>query len=325
MVKSIFKLIRWPNILITALTILAIKYFVFKSAILHYFSESQPQMDLVDTLLLILSVSLIAAAGYIINDIYDIKEDAINKPNQQIINQSISVKTGKILYYTFNISGIILASWLGKQLGNYQLAIQHIVASALLWVYSVYLSKSTLVGNIVIAIVSALVPLTYFLYESLPYVVKYKFILLEVYTTTLGGPVRVLINFCLTLSGFAFLLSLCREIIKDMQDVHGDTKFAGKTLPIVIGINNTKKIANGIAIATTLLIIYILHFVINFAPFNHILFICYVYLTIILPLIFFIYSNVKAVESSDFKMCSTILKLVMLSGILSTYFYNTLI
>jgi 4-hydroxybenzoate polyprenyltransferase len=325
MVKAFFSLVRWPNLLITGLTVFALKYFVFKTAVLQYFSASSPQLNGLHVLLLAISIMLIAAAGYIINDVNDIKEDAINKPEKQIVGKNISVKSAKLLFYLLNAVGIILAGWIGKQLGNYQLAIPHVVASALLWVYSVYLSKSTLVGNLVVAVVSALVPLTYFLFESYPYIIEYKLVLLEVYKTTLGGPVRVLLNFCLGLSIFAFLLSLVREIIKDIQDEKGDARNAGKTLPIVLGANTAKNIAISINTGTILLVLFGIHYIFNFPPFSDALLLSYVYLLVVAPLTYLIFVLKKATTKSDFQKSSNIVKFVMLSGILCTYFYSSLI
>lgn len=325
MVKAFFSLVRWPNLLITGFTVLALKYFVFESAIQYYFSASSSQLSTIQALLLALSIMLVAAAGYVINDVNDVREDAINKPEKQIVDVYISAEKAKWLFYILNLLGIILAAWIGKQLGNYQLAIPHVIASALLWVYSVYLSKSTLVGNVVIAVVSALVPLTYFLFESYPYIIEYKMVLIEVYRTTVGGPVRVLLNFCLGLSSFAFLLTLIREIVKDIQDEKGDARNAGKTIPIVWGTQTAKNIALGINVITVALVLFGVHYLFNFPPFSDILMLLFVYFTIVAPLIYLMFVLRKAKTRLDYQKGSNILKVVMLSGILCTYFYSSLI
>ena len=119
MVKSILNLIRWKNLAISALTILLLKYCVFEVAIGRLFSMSHSTLGLLETFLLCISVALIGGAGYIINDLNDIKADLINKPNKVIINKGVSQKLAHSLYLIFNIVGIIIAVYIGDKQENY--------------------------------------------------------------------------------------------------------------------------------------------------------------------------------------------------------------
>ena len=135
-------LFRWKNLLITGFTILLTKYAIFEPAIRIKFSESIASMDFGETLLLAISVMFIAAAGFVINDINDIKSDEINKPNKVIVGKYISVGTANNLYIALNAFGIFLGAYIGSLAGNYKLAILHVIVATILWIYSCLLYTS---------------------------------------------------------------------------------------------------------------------------------------------------------------------------------------
>lgn len=323
MVKNILTLIRWKNLLITGGLIYALKYLVFHPAVEKLFSLSSSQFSFTQTTILILSLIFLAAGGYIINDIHDVKTDHINKPEKVIIDVIISKKTGEYLYILLNAIGIGLGIYLGFKLGNYQIGLLHGVVAAIFWIYSTQLKGTVLIGNILIAFASSSVPLIYFGFEGYTYILEYGPILLENYHAKIGGPNEVLFNFCVTLSIFAFLLSLAREIIKDIEDQKGDFATGLRTLPIAWGETIAKRIVQFTILLCTGLLVWILNLDINQVPFNSTFFHLYCYSTIVAPCLYLIYQINSAKTKDDFHTSSSIIKLIMVSGILTTVIYST--
>lgn len=321
MVSQFFNLIRWKNLLITGGLILILKFVVFETAIESLFPFAKAQFSAEHTILLILSLMFLAAAGYVINDIYDVKADHLNRPGKVIIDVTISSKKANYLYYILNGIGIGLGGYLGYELGNYQIGFLHGFVAAIFWIYSAHLKGTTLIGNFVIAIASSSVPLIYFGFEGYAFVQEYGDILIENYKTPLGGPNGLLFYFCLILSVFAFLLSLTREIVKDIEDQKGDVAIGARTLPIAMGQSVAKKVSQTLVVITIALVIWLLHFKLNTVPFTGLLFISYCYLTVVAPCIYLISLLQKSNNTSDFHKASTFIKIIMVNGILTTFIY----
>lgn len=321
MVKQFLNLIRWKNLLITGGLILILKFVVFETAINTLFPFATAQFSLSHTILLILSLMFLAGAGYIINDIYDVKADHLNRPGKVIIDVSISSKAANNLYYLLNAIGIGLGGYLGYELGNYQIGFLHGFVAAIFWIYSAHLKGTTLVGNFVIAIASSSVPIIYFGFEGYAFIQEYGDVLNQNYKTPLGGPNGVLFYFCLILSAFAFLLSLTREIVKDIEDQKGDVAIGARTLPIAMGETVAKRVSQLLILITILLVIWLLHFKLTSAPFTGLFFITYCYLSIVTPCIYLIILLQKARSNADYHKASTLIKIIMVSGILTTIIY----
>ena len=107
-------------------------------------------------LLLILSTLCIAAGGYIINDIYDIETDAINKPNKIVVGKTISESVANRLYIAFTFIGVCLGFYLSQKIGKPTFFGLFVIIAATLYVYATYLKQIAVVGNIVISILVAL-------------------------------------------------------------------------------------------------------------------------------------------------------------------------
>lgn len=321
MVVDFLNLVRWKNLLIAGGSVLLMKYAVFHSAINHLFPLSEASLSFSDTLLLAISVMLIAAAGYIVNDINDVKADQINKPDKVLIGNNISVKLATNLYYALNIIGLFLGAYIGKIVGNYKLALLHVVAIGILWIYSSFVKNTFLVGNVLVAISSALVPLTYFLFESLGYVNEYGNVLVQVYKTKMGGPIEVLYDFSIGLAAFGFIISLIREIIKDLQDYRGDQFVGANTLPIVVGDKIAKYIVTALCIMFAGLVGYIMYTKLTIPPFDGLALKTYVWLLVIAPVGDVIWGVLKASDPQDYQRPSNTCKFIMVSGTLITLMY----
>ena len=121
--KNLLQLIRWKNLVIAGGTVLLTKYAIFEPAINTLFPLSSPSLNFIETLLLAISVMTIAAGGYIINDINDLKPDQINKPHKVIIGKYITKRIAESIYIALTIIGILLATYIGDLVGNYRLVL----------------------------------------------------------------------------------------------------------------------------------------------------------------------------------------------------------
>ena len=142
-------LIRWKNLLIIALVQVLIKYALFLpfniDITLNWFGFS----------LLVLSTLCIAAAGYVINDLYDLETDLVNRPERVIVGKLISEKTANNLFIALNVIGVLIGFYLSHLVGKSSFFALFVIISALLYVYASYLKQSLLIGNIVVSILVA--------------------------------------------------------------------------------------------------------------------------------------------------------------------------
>jgi len=297
---SFLKLIRYKNLIMVLLTMILTKYALISS----FLKESN--LSGFDFLILSLSVLLITAGGYIINDIYDIEADKINKPHKVYISNTISKKRATVFYLVFTILGLILGLWLSF-LKNIEILLLYFIATAvLLFLYSKYLKRLPLLGNLLI---SLLVPFIIIL--------VYEFDKKLVAKSELFNDLFLSIT-VLYYMFFAFLTTLIRELIKDIEDVDGDFKLKMKTLPILIGKIRTRNIS----IFLSLLLLFFLFLLIKdsfdsnelyLMPFASILSIVSAY---------FIFKLWSAKTKTQFSFLSSLMKMIMLIGILSMVLFK---
>lgn len=252
---TFFKLIRLPNLLIMAFTQYMVRWCLLIPALelkRHDldFSLLEKQMSEIDFFLLVLSTMMIGAAGYIINDYFDVRIDEVNRPATNLVGKTIKRRVAIASHMTLNVIGAGLGIWLSWKYGIFRLgAFVYITAPALLWFYSTNLKRQFLIGNFVIALLSAIVPIIVVLFEipaiyrTFPELVKSGYLRLDdvLYLT-------------LIFSLFAFVISLLREIIKDTEDYEGDLAYGCKTMPIVLGIAPAKWIMSGLCVFVIVMI-----------------------------------------------------------------------
>lgn len=302
--QSILKLIRWKNLVIIALVQILIKYTLFAS-----FNVSTALGSFGFSLLVIATLCL-AAAGYIINDIYDIETDKVNKPNKVIVGNTISEKKANILFIIFNVIGVCIGLYLSNHIGKSAFFPLFIIISASLYVYASYLKQMTLVGNIIVSALVAFSLIIIGVFDLLPVITMQN----QSFQTTMF---KILLDYAY----FAFAINFIREIVKDAQDIDGDYKQGMKTLPIVLGINRTAKIAFVFTIA---LIIAVIFYIGNYL-YMHTIVIIYFLIAIIAPLIYCAIKLFLAETKKQFSHISTILKLTMVLGMLSMVLYRFII
>lgn len=302
------KLIRWPNLLIIALTQYLLRYMVIKPML--DLSDIELQLSHFDFFLLVLSTILVAAGGYIINDYFDTKIDRINRPGNVVVGVAIKRRVAIGLHLLLSLIGIFLGFYVGYQAGVYKLGIVHFIASGLLWFYSTDFKKQIFIGNFIVALLSAMVPLIVPLFEIPPLNEAYANILIET-----GTNFNFLFYFPAGFAVFAFLLTLIREIIKDIEDYKGDIAFGLKTLPVFYGIKKAKNIAMGL-ILFTIILLGILQF--WQLKTNDTLSFSYILFAVQLPMLYLVYRLKGSDAPEEFHAASSFTKLIMILGLLYT-------
>lgn len=300
-----------------ALTQILLRFFVLQKA----FVSNGISLELNDTLfyLVVLSTVLIAAAGYIINDYFDVKTDSINHPDTVVVGKAINRRLAIVLHITLTFFGIVIGMYAALKTGYLRFAIFHFTAAFLLWVYSTHLKKTLLIGNIVVSVLTASVAFMPLVYEM---GVMHKANPDFIFTNYRALLTAFKVTFIFSL--FAFITSMAREIIKDIEDYKGDKATGGTTMPIVLGINSSKLTAFFLLIITTLLLVFVLY---NTIKATHIVLSLnngYVFMALILPLLLLSFYVLKSNKSSHFKNASLFLKFIMLMGLGYTFifYYN---
>jgi 4-hydroxybenzoate polyprenyltransferase len=300
---AFFKLIRTGNLLIIAFTQYMVRWCIIYPIFKAYQLESQ--LTEFQFFLLVLSTTMIAAAGYIINDYFDVKIDKINNPARLVIDKGVKRRVAMGAHLLITIIAILIALYLSYSISYWKIAFVHVICALGLWFYSTTFKREFLIGNIIIALFVALVPLIVGIYELLSAYINYGLLNEKLSYKTAW-------TYIIGLSFFAFLTTLLREIIKDMEDYDGDKKYGRKTMPIVLGIRSTKNITIFIAIVTITCLAYF-----QFHKWNRdgIIDIIYIFITIQIPLIYLIIKINNAAVKNEFRVAGNIAKFIMLTGI----------
>ncbi|MBK9284470.1 MAG: geranylgeranylglycerol-phosphate geranylgeranyltransferase [Sphingobacteriaceae bacterium] len=313
---AVLKLVRIENLIMIALTQYFLRYFVLQKVL----SDHDLNLFVNDRFfgVLVFSTILIAAAGYVINDYFDVKTDLINHPDTVVLDKVIKRRIAIIMHLTFTIAGLLLGVWCSLKAGYLRLSIFHFSAAALLWFYSTNLKKSLLIGNIVVSILTAAVSFIPLVYE-IGLMEKLIPDFNAIHSIAILKSFKVILIFSI----FAFLTSLAREILKDIEDFEGDKQTGGATLPIKWGKPFAKMTAFFILLIVTILLMFVVY---NTFKANRIIMsiqIIYISTLLISPLLLLEFLLIKAKSSLQFKRLSLLLKVIMLFGLSFSiiYFY----
>jgi 4-hydroxybenzoate polyprenyltransferase len=253
---------------------------------------------------LVLSTVLLAAAGYVINDIFDQDTDTINRPEKVIVGKAISESRAYNIYVGLNIIGVAIGFYLSNVIQKPSFATIFIFIAASLYFYATTLKKMLLLGNILVAFILGLSVLIIGVFDLYPATYDGN-------RDKMGLLFKILTDYAV----FAFVLNLIREIIKDAEDIKGDYNQGMQTLPIVLGLNRTAKIVFGlVAIAVAIVLWYTNKHLMGFDLYYSVL---YVLFLVLGPLMYVLIKSWNAKSVSDFHHLSTILKWVIFFGILS--------
>jgi len=304
------KLIRYKNLIFIAFAQVVMRQVVLVPILQTFGFDAT--MDTTMLFLLITATVLIAAGGYVINDYFDVKIDFINKPDKQIVGNEISRHKAMLLHQILTGSGVVCGLLLAFFARSFTLAFIFIVIPGLLWFYSASYKRQFLIGNLVIAFISAITIL-------IVGIAQLAFLQKEYGSLVFETPIPT--HFYAWIGGFAlfsFLLTLIREIIKDVEDEKGDREMECRTLPIKWGIKKTKLFLYCLT-ALTVILLLLANF--YFIHFDGTLTLRYILFGIILPFIALCYLIYKAIVKTDFHQASNLSKVIMFIGVLYSFVF----
>lgn len=297
-----YKFLRTTNLLIMVITFYLIKYLVLVPYAVQF--DVELLFNDWNFLLLVIVTMLTASAGNIVNDIYDVDIDQINKPEKVFINRLISKKNAWRLFFTLNGLAMILIFIVYSNIDWFLIWMYpfgFFLTWSMLWLYSYRYKKSVIVGNLIVGVFVSFVPWS----------VCYPELVNTAVGTIPNSPVFMFTGIIYIV--FAFVSTILREIIKDIEDMDGDAQFGGKTLPIVYGAKKAKRVGQFVG----LLLIAIMT-VSTYLLFNIELTISAIYgiVTVIIPTLYVLWALEQASDKKTFHQLSQISKLVMLAGLI---------
>lgn len=304
LIAAFLKLVRLPNLFFIALAQLLFQFCIYH----RLYKEEVPADDLQRFILLLFASLFIAAAGYIINDYFDINIDEVNKPQRMVVDKVIHRRWAIAWHFMLSSSGIILTLLAIPFLQKWYLVVANAGCIALLWFYSTNFKKSLLIGNIVISFLTAWTILVIFFS---------KLSLADAFGIN-GITHHRFFRLAFLYAGFAFIISLIREAIKDMEDMPGDSKYGCRTMPIVWGVNAAKVYTAVWIIILVALVTIVQVYILQFKWWWTV---AYSFLFIIAPLLYTLVQLRKSNTPEAYHRLSNLTKMVMFSGILSMVFF----
>lgn len=278
---SVLKLSRVNNLIIIFLT-------QYGAAVFLLNERKTAQEVLLDWsfFVMVMSTVIIAAAGYYINDYYDVKIDLINKPQKVVVGRGIRRRPVLMAHTILNLIGVLMGMWVSLWIGGI-----NVVVSLLLWWYSNHLKKMPFLGNALVAVLTGATLIITMVYYQTDHILGF------------------------TYAFFAIGITLVREIIKDVEDMDGDENYGAKTLPIILGVRKTKK----------LLYFILFFYVVSLAAFliviNHSYLSIY-FFALSIPFFFFVQRLVVADTKKEFSALSDYAKWIIIAGILSMLIFG---
>lgn len=272
--------------------------------------QQQPKISGLYLLLISAASILIAAGGNIINDYFDLNIDKINKPHKLIVEKHISRRYAIFLHLLLSLAGIMCSVFVAHRLNILWLGMANTIAVLLLFIYSASLKKKFLIGNILVSTLTAWV----IMILALP---EYEVLILD--PQNKNEVFNKMFRLGILYASFSFVISVIREVIKDMEDVDGDRKYDCKTMPIVLGLNATKVFVAVWLIVLIALLVIAQIYVIRFGWWLSII---YAICCLIIPLCIVLKKTFAAQSAANFHKLSSNIKWIMLAGILSMIFFR---
>lgn len=236
-IRAFFKLVRWPNLLITALTMCLVWHCIMGISSTLAFT------------LLVIAMVLIQAGGYVINDIFDMDIDAINKPEKRIVGKIFTERQANLYYIALTIIGLgcgLAASIMANGKNFYTIFAALILLACFLYSYSSRYKKELIIGNLIVSLSVAFAVFLPWLFQVLSMLGDQEMLLEN------QEWMHVTLHIVLIYTVFAFMMTLIREIVKDMEDVKGDGRSHCRTIPVVWGMNTALIIVIALSFLTCL-------------------------------------------------------------------------
>ncbi|WP_236002881.1 geranylgeranylglycerol-phosphate geranylgeranyltransferase [Luteirhabdus pelagi] len=294
------RIIRPFNLLLIIIVQLLLKYSLF----LPYGAKTA--LSNIDFAALVLATICIAAGGYIINDLYDVTVDRINKPKKMLLGKYINEKQANTYYIVLTSFGVLLGFYVSNGIGKPMFAAIFIMMAGLLYLYASYLKGMLLVGNLLVSVLVAMSLLIVPIFDLLPNNTE----------TTIaihGGLFSITAQYAF----FAFLLTFIREIVKDTIDINGDKAAGHTSLAIAMGRDRAITIATGLLVVATLATAYYVY--LRFYQSQPA--VLYFVLLVIGPMIWGCIKGFQAESVKEYAFLSMLLKIIMLTGMCSLLLY----
>lgn len=308
LITAFLRLVRWPNLLFIVLTQVMFEYCVLQPIFRH--AGIHNNIHGIYFILICLSYVFIAAAGYIINDYFDLNIDQVNKPDKVIVAKIIKRRWVLVWHIILSLAAIACNMVVDLRTDSKIAGVTSFICVILLFFYSTTLKKKFLIGNVLVAAITAwsIIVLTWL--EGSRF--------FQLYHRSTNLDFEKIFRLTILYTGFAFIISLIREVVKDMEDVEGDRRYGCKTMPIVWGTMATKVF---VAVWLTVLIAVLIAIQFYVMHFGWWISIIYSIVLIIAPLVKVFRLLFPARTPEDYHRLSTLIKLVMLTGILSMVFF----
>ena len=296
-------------------------FFIALTQFLFYFCIVRPQLaihkgavsslGLTELAILMLASVLIAAGGYVINDYFDRDIDSVNRPQTAVLGTRIGRRWGIFWHMALSLSGMSLSLLLSLRTGNWLVFLFNSLAVLLLWVYSTSFKKEALIGNIVISLLTA-------------------WVVLVMYVTEVGmnlagirgaqrSYIMAIYRIGILYGAFAFMASVIREVIKDLEDMPGDARYGCRTMPIVWGVRASKVF---VSVWMIVLFFALLALAVYSIMLQWRLFALFIGGAVMWPLARSFKLLVDASATEDFTRLSRMVRWVMFNGILSMLFFR---
>jgi 4-hydroxybenzoate polyprenyltransferase len=303
-IAGAFRIFRFPNLLMVAVTMYLMRWSIIKPLLGVYGIDLQ--VSELAFLGLVLSTVFITAAGYVINDYHDVRADQVNKPKKLVVGLHISRRLTLILHALLNLAGVSAGVVFSILYRVPWMIIIFAGAPMLLWYYSIRLKHVFLAGNLVVSLLTATVPMLVILFE-------YPLLARNFHNDALFFPhgLSAILVWIGAFAFFAFMTNLIREIIQDTEDIEGDREQELKTMPIVLGLTGTKRIIIGVTAITALVLGF---FFLTFLR-DRISLLYYI-ISLLLPFVYLVVRTLKAENSGDFHFLGLWVKIIMLLGLL---------
>ncbi|WP_438962695.1 geranylgeranylglycerol-phosphate geranylgeranyltransferase [Nonlabens sp.] len=298
---TFFKLIRWPNVMMTILTQLVIVYAILIPSGVELALNSW-QLGL-----LVLSTAFLTAGGNVINDIQDVEIDKVNKPKKVLIGKNISENNAFTMYAVLTVIAVVAGFTLANSLGKPIMATVFVFVAFVLYIYATTLKSMLLVGNIVISLLVGLVIMITGIFELYPVITAGNL-------SAQQFMLKILFDFAVG----AFLINLAREWVKDCEDLNGDHAGGRYTLAIALGRIRAARVISIFLLGVIALIVWYIY---NYLYQNQIATFYFIFL-IIAPLMYVMLRLWNSEKTAQFHLLSNLLKVVLLTGICSMAVIN---
>lgn len=313
--KDYLRLMRLPNLVFIGIVLWTMNYWV-AAPIVHL--SGCPTLPWWMFTLITAATILVAAGGYVINDYFDVKIDRINRPDELIVTRTVDKERTMNLFIGLTATGIALGIAAAIAARSMQLGIIFILIPGLLWFYSSAYKRQLIIGNLIIALCTALVPM----------------LIPIAYSSYLPEPMGItklqISVFVSAFAMFAFLTTWAREIIKDIEDQQGDRELECHTIPVVWGDLRAKIIASALIVLTMALAMYLGGSVIPSifalpnpmdAPLEwwHMLSSRYLVFGILIPMVCELVLLWRATIPSDYHQAQSLMKFIMFLGLLFSF------